>query len=325
MRSLHGSQTRRRVVAVVGQTATGKTPMGVACAQWLESEVVSADSQLVYKSLNIGTAKPNQAEMAGVPHWMIDVCPPNEVFSAASYQHQAQAHLERLWNQGRVPVVVGGTGFYLRALLESDLLPDVPPNPVFRAEMQALADQHGSGFLHARLQEQDSARAAALHPNDRVRVIRALEIIEATGQPVPTAAPERPVDVLWLGLTAMDRDGLRRRIDERIDQMLSAGWLEEVAGLVAAYGPQAHALQVAHGYPELVDVVLGHRALADAVEQIRINIHQYARRQMTWFRRNPRIHWYERDQQPWETLLSIVRNDLHNGLGSQTDPPVTPQ
>jgi tRNA dimethylallyltransferase len=135
-----------------------------------------------------------------------------------------------------------------------------------------------------------------LHPHDKVRIIRALEIIEATGKPVPRESKDKGLAVAWLGLTYEDRDKLRARIDQRIESMMAQGWLAEVEDLVARYGADAHALQVAHGYPELAQVVLGQRSLADALEQVRINIHQYSRRQMTWFRRNPDIHWLLADQ-----------------------------
>jgi tRNA dimethylallyltransferase len=298
------------VVAVVGPTATGKTDLGVFIAKALGSEVVSADSQLIYWELTIGTAKPDATERQGIPHHMIDVAAPTEVFSAAQYQAQAQGHLERLWNQGKLPVVVGGTGFYLKSLLEAEFIPDVAPNPLFREEMNALAQTEGTPALHHLLSEQDPQRAADLHPNDKVRLIRALEIIHATGQPVPRRNQPKRLSVLWLGLTYADRTLLDIRIDSRIEAMLQAGWLAEVETLIARYSLDAHALGVAHGYPELVKVVLGETSLAEATEQIRINVRQYARRQMTWFRKNPTIQWLACDEQPIDTLRRTVTDTL---------------
>jgi tRNA dimethylallyltransferase len=301
------SEIRKPVIAIVGSTATGKTALGVALAQWLQTDVVSADSQVLYRQLDIGTAKPTEDEQAGIPHHMFDVADPDEIFSAATYQEQATAHLERLWAAGKVPIVVGGTGFYVRALLEADFIPDVPPNEVFRQELNVLAEREGSLFLHQRLQTLDPERAKDLHPNDRVRLIRALEIIEATGQPVPRQSQRKDRDVCWFGLTYDDRSLLDQRIDTRIDAMLAAGWLDEVESLVQRYGPTTHALGVAHGYPELVDVVQGKRSLANAVEQIQINIHQYARRQITWFKRNPDIHWFACDTITPPDLLAAAK------------------
>jgi tRNA dimethylallyltransferase len=304
------------VIAIVGPTATGKTALSVELAHWLTTEIVSADSQVIYRELNIGTAKPTVEERQGIAHHMIDVAAPDEAYSAANYQAQATSHLQAIGTAGKIPIVVGGTGFYARALLQADFIPDVPPNPEFRQAMADLAEREGPHALHARLRALDPERADALHPNDRVRVIRALEIIEATGQPVPKQSREKALQVLWFGLMFEDRDLLRRRIDQRIELMLQAGWLAEVETLVERYGSQAHALGVAHGYPELVQVVLGQRSLADAVEQIRINIHQYARRQMTWFRRNPDIFWLPCDQwTPDELRNAVKRRITESGYG----------
>lgn len=299
-----------RVVAIVGPTATGKTNLGIQLAKTLGSEVISADSQTIYRELTIGTAKPDDAERQGIPHQMIDVAAPTEVFSAAQYQAQAQNHLERLWSQGKLPVVVGGTGFYLKSLLEAEFIPDVAPNPVFRDEMNTLAQAEGVPALHHLLSQQDSLRAADLHPNDKVRLIRALEIIHATGKPVPRRNQPKDISVLWLGLTYANRSLLDTRIDSRIEAMLQAGWLAEVETLIARYGPKAHALGVAHGYPELVKVAQGETPLAEATEQIRINVHQYARRQMTWFRRNPAIQWLACDEYPTERLIETATATL---------------
>lgn len=289
-------QHRKPIIAVVGPTATGKTALGVALAQWLDSEVVSADSQIIYRELDIGTAKPTEEECQGIPHHMINVADPTEAFSAANYQAQAVTHLDRLWSCGKVPIVVGGTGFYVKALLQAEFIPNVSPNPDFRHMMNQLAEREGPLALHRLLEERDPLRAQDLHPHDKVRIIRALEIIEATGNPVPRESKDKSLAVHWLGLTYEDRDKLRARIDQRIESMMTQGWLAEVEELVARYGTAAHALQVAHGYPELAQVVSGQRLLEDALEQVRINIHQYSRRQMTWFRRTPEIHWLLADQ-----------------------------
>lgn len=295
---------------MVGSTATGKTALAVDIAQWLNTEVISADSQVLYRELNIGTAKPTIAEMQGIPHHMIDVANPDEPFSAVMYQEQANSHLQTLWQAGKVPVVAGGTGFYLKALLQADFIPDVPPNEAFRASMVELAAQQGPDALYSLLQAKDPRRAEDLHPNDRVRIVRALEIIEATGQPVPRRSEGKGLDVVWFGLMYEDRDLLRSRIDRRIEDMMAQGWLAEVEALVQGYGPQAHALGVAHGYPELVEVVLGKRSLENALEQIRINIHQYARRQMTWFRRNPKVQWLPCDSLTGEQLRNLVKTRI---------------
>jgi tRNA dimethylallyltransferase len=294
---------RQRFIAVVGPTATGKTALGIEIAKALETEILSADSRIIYRELNIGTAKPTLEEMQGIPHHMLDRAAPTEAYSVSRYQEEARPLAEALHRAGKLPVVVGGTGFYLRALLQEEFVPPVPPDEAFRAEMQQLAARHGSPWLHARLAERDPQRAAALHPNDRFRIIRALEIIHQTGAEVPNQPKPLGYDVLWIGLTYADRDKLRARIDERIVAMMQAGWLEEVADLMRRYGPEAEALTKTHGYPELVGHLQGKLSLEEALESIRIQIHQYARRQMTWFRRNPEIYWLSVDELGMEGVM----------------------
>lgn len=279
------------IVAVVGTTASGKTGFGVQLAEALETGVISADSQLVYRELDIGTAKPTPAETRGVCHYMMDRVLPTEAYSVARYQEEATAVLEQMLVEGKTPVVVGGSGFYIRALLEESLVPPVPPDETFREEMALVVKSKGPAYLHAQLAVKDPERAAVLHPNDTFRVVRALEIIHATGKPVPKNLPKRHCNVRWVGLMYDNRDVMRRRIDERIDAMCAAGWLDEVKALIETYGADAHALQVAHGYPEWVQYLQGTCTYEEALAQVQINVHQYARRQLTWFRRNPDIHW----------------------------------
>jgi tRNA dimethylallyltransferase len=297
---------KQQVVAVVGPTATGKTRLGITLAEYLQSEVISADSRVIYRELNIGTAKPDAAETRGIPHHMVDVADPLEEFSAVRYRDMAKPILDRILAEGKVPVVVGGTGFYLRALLEASHFPEVPPNEAFRKQMAALAGEKGAQLLHGLLQEKDPVRAAALHPNDQFRVIRALEIIESTGKPVSQGEMEMPYHVTWFGLYCENRDFLRDRIDRRIEAMLDAGWLDEVRTLVKQYGTDAKALQVAHGYPELAAYLEGRLSWDEALNQMRINIHQYARRQMTWFRaerfQQYDMHWFALDEVPFKEI-----------------------
>jgi tRNA dimethylallyltransferase len=305
------------VIAIVGTTATGKTPLGVSLAQGLQAQygvsaaVISADSQLVYQGLDIGTAKPTVAEQQGVVHYGMDWVAPNEPFSVAQYQALATPVLDTLLAEGKIPIVVGGTGFYIKALLESQFIPAVPPDPAFRAQIAELAQREGRPAVYARLQALDPARAAALYPNDLVRVTRALEIIHHTGQPVSNQVQPRPYQVLWIGLHHADRTLLDAKILARITAMLDAGWLDEVQQLMARFGPQAPALQVAHGYPELVQVCQGQITLDQAVAQININVRQYARRQLTWFKRNPHIHWFNVDSTPAVDYTQQVLGIVH--------------
>ena len=290
------------LIIVTGATATGKTDLGVALAQHLHSDVISCDSQLVYQGLDIGTAKPTIEERQGIPHWGMDLVTPNATFSAAMYEQAVlPLILERL-ERSQPVIMVGGTGFYLRQLFEARPLVDVPPNPPFRTEMTAWASTQTIDFpLHERLKSLDALRASQLYPEDDRRVLRALEIIEATGEAVPqekrpsvveTALGREP-KITWLGLTHEDKVHRYQRIEARIEAMLDAGWLREVQHLAETYGEKAHALQVAHGYPELLAVSKGDLALEEAKAKIAINVRQYARRQKVWFNRHNQMQWLD--------------------------------
>jgi len=261
--------------------------------------------------MDIGTAKPTAAEQAGIPHAMMDVVSPTEEYSVAQYRKAARAHLGRIWEQNKTPVVVGGTGFYLQALLQPVMLPDVRPDPVFRRQMQDWAEQDGTTALYRDLKEKDPHRAAALYPKDRFRIIRALEIIHHTGRPVPQQVQHSEWPVCWLGLRYADREKHCRVIAERVDAMLAQGWLAEVQALMHQHGADAHALAVAHGYPELCGVVQGKRSLDKAKDIIAVKVRQYARRQRVWFQRNPSVYWLERDTMTLDEMLTAAQNHIH--------------
>jgi tRNA dimethylallyltransferase len=284
------------VYVIVGPTAIGKTRLSIELAQRMSGVVVSADSQLVYRGLSIGTAKPTLAEQQGVTHHGLDLADPDQAYSAGAYVAYALPLIQQL-RQTQPVVVTGGTGFYVRQLFESTTLPDVPPNPTLRQQLQdefEAAGQSTSPILD-RLQALDPARAQAIHPNDLMRLMRAIEIVSATGNPVPTD-PRPPLigpeGVNWLGLQPVDRAWHWQRIEQRITDMVAQGWLAEVADLVAQFGDQAHALQVALGYPEMMAVLGGTLTLEQAQSDSFIAVRQYARRQRVWFARNPLIHWH---------------------------------
>jgi len=287
-------------IAIIGPTATGKTRIGVEIAKKLGSDVISVDSQLVYQGLNIGVAKPTIEEMQGIRHHMIDVAPPTVTFSAGDYAEMARPLLKHN------SVLVGGTGFYLRALLQPDHLPPIQTDPRIRARLKEYLASNGPQMLYQNLQNSDPRRAAQLHPNDTTRVIRALEVIEHTGKPIPQTPTHLAFPVKLIGLTYRDRDLHRQIIRTRLRQMMADGFLEEVDALYQTHGFCA-AMQKAHGYAELLDVLTGKRTLEDALLQVEINIRQYARRQMTWFRKIPDIHWFYVDEtKPDTILLSII-------------------
>jgi tRNA dimethylallyltransferase len=205
-------------------------------------------------------------------------------------------------------ILVGGTGFYLRALLQPDHLPPTETDPSIRNRLKEHLAKNGAEVLYDDLQKLDPRRAAQLHPNDTIRVIRALEVIEQTGKPVPETPTDLAFPVQLIGLAYADRDKHRQVIRTRLHQMMAEGFLEEVESLVQTYGFCA-AMQKAHGYPELVDVLAGKRTLEEALLQIEINIRQYARRQMTWFRKMPDIRWFYVDETDSDTILVSITDE----------------
>lgn len=293
------------VIAVVGPTATGKTVIGAQVAKILGSEVISVDSQLVYRDLMIGVARPTPAETLDVPHHMIGVASPLRPFSAGEYADAARPVLERLLGENRIPVLVGGTGFYLRALLQPEHLPHVPVDEAYRAHLRRRLETEGPDALYQELERLDPRRAQALHPNDTIRVMRSLEIIRQTGEPI-AQTPEEPAYITRVfGLTYANRGRHVEKIRERLARMMDEGFLEEVESLYQRYG-ECYALTRAHGYPELLDVILGKRKLEDALAQIETNIRQYSKRQMTWFRRVPGINWYAVDEQTADEIITDI-------------------
>ncbi len=299
------AKNKPNIIAIIGPTATGKTRIGAGIAKRLQSEVISVDSQVVYQELAIGVAIPTADEMMGIPHHMIGVVPPTENFSAGNYAAMAMPILNRLLEENKTPILVGGTGFYLRALLQPEHLPHVPVDPAFRDHVKKQLQAKGPEGLHQLLQEKDPARAGDIHPNDTVRVIRALEIIEQTGEKVPKTRFEPEFPTMAIGLTYANRDKHVEKIANRLHQMLDEGFLEEVATLYEKYG-NCFALQNAHGYPELIEVIQGKRTLESAITQIEINIRQYSKRQMTWFRRFPGIEWYFVDEMSVDEVITDV-------------------
>jgi tRNA dimethylallyltransferase len=289
------------VTVVTGSTASGKSGLALQLAQHWQGQgyqpvILCADSQQVIEGMAIGTAQPSVAEQALVPHVGLGWATPDQPFSVADFVAKAHPCLCELTANPQTPVlVVGGTGFYLQALFEPTVLPAVAPNPALRQQLQAQAASQPAGWLHQQLTLADPARASQLHPNDTFRVLRALEIIAAQGgQPVPTQTspalwPVTAPNVVSLALSPPSREWLWQRIEQRVDAMLAQGWLAETEALVVRYGAEAHALQVAHGYPELVAVLQGRTSLPEARQRIIFNVRQYARRQRIWLAR--RSQW----------------------------------
>ncbi len=284
------------VLCVVGPTASGKSALAVRLARALGGENLNMDSMQVYRRMDIGTAKPTPTERGNIPHHLIDIVEPTEPFSVAQYAGRAEACIRTVYARGKLPVLVGGTGFYLRALTEGLSLGGVPSDPALREELKAsAADEAGRNALHERLRRVDPEAAAKLHANDVQRVSRALEVYLLTGERMSAQkAPEaeRPFAFCILG-TTFARDVLYRRVEARVDGMLEKGLLAEVEALLASgVPPQAQAMQ-GIGYKELVPVALSGTPLSEAVSLMKRNTRRYAKRQWTWFNADPRVKWLD--------------------------------
>lgn len=284
-----------RVVAVVGPTAVGKSALAMALAGDLGGEIVSLDSRQIYRGLDIGTAKPTADERARVPHHLLDIAAPDVAIDLADVQSLALGAIAGAAARARLPLLVGGTGQYVRAVLEGWQIPPVPPDPALRGELAAFAAAHGPDALHARLQAVDPVAAGRIDARNVRRVVRALEVHRHTGTPSATARPRRApaFESLRIGLTR-PRPDLYARIDRRVDAMLAAGLEAEVRGLVArGYGFDLPAMSGV-GYGEWAGLLAGEIDRDEVVRRIRRHTRRLVRSQMTWFRLDdPRIHWFD--------------------------------
>jgi len=285
------------LLVIVGPTGVGKTATAVALGARLPIEVISADSRQVYRGMDVATGKPTADERAAVVHHLVDIVDPDDTYDAARFARDAHAAIATIRSRGRLPVVVGGTGFYVRALLRG-LDPAVPADPAFRAELTQLAARHGRPVLHARLAAQAPTLARRLHPNDHVRVIRALELVRA-GSPTGEARTrwrdaETEQGTVYIGLT-LDRSRLDERLRQRAARMAAAGLEAEVRGLLArGYAPTLPAMQ-GIGYREFSRVAAGELDAEQALRLMQRETLRYARRQWTWFAREPALSWIDTD------------------------------
>ena len=282
---------------MVGPTATGKTALGVALAQALDGEVISADSMQIYRGLDIGTAKVTPEETKGIPHHGVDSLPPDVPFSVADFTGLAGRLTREIAGRGRLPILVGGTGLYIQSFLYGVRFAAEKAPEGLRAQLAAELAERGPAAMYAELQAVDPEAAAAIHPNNHVRVLRALEHFRATGrrlseQKAASLPPERPYRALVLGLDFPDRAQLYRRIDLRVDRMLEAGLLEEAREVYdhrAAYQTAAQAI----GYKEFFPYFEGTASLADCAEKLKQASRNYAKRQLTWFRHMDGVVWLD--------------------------------
>jgi tRNA dimethylallyltransferase len=291
---MDSKDTRPKIAVICGPTGIGKTAVSIPIAQNFPVEIISADSMQVYRHMNIGTAKPTADEQKHIPHHMIDILDPDEPFDAAQFSEMAREKIAAIHDRGSLPLVVGGTGLYIKSLIHG-LFQTPATGPEIRGQLKANAAIHGINSLHRRLQQHDPETAARLHPHDTYRIIRALEVYEATGNPLSRYHREHrfremPFKVLKIGLQT-DRSSLYDRIDRRVDEMIREGFLEEVKHLLGmGYSETLKSMQ-AIGYRHMVDFIKGSQSWDETIRTIKRDTRRFAKRQLTWFRADSEIIW----------------------------------
>ena len=309
----------KKVVVITGPTATGKTALGALIARELGGEVVSADSMQIYKYMDIGAAKPTQEERLGVPHHMLDAVSPLEEYSVARYVTEASQCIDDIIARGKQPFIVGGTGLYIDSLLHGREF-SIRADNNLRSSLEKEYDALGADVIHGRLKEIDPAAAARLHPNDKKRIVRALEIYHLSGKTISqhdaeTRAHPPRYEALKLALTFADRKDLYARIDKRVDRMFRLGLENEVRTLLDMGVPLDSTAMQAIGYKEVAGALMGEYSMEAAAEMIKQSSRRYAKRQLTWLRRDERVRWIAWDKEPEiEKCARQLIDDLSIGI-----------
>lgn len=276
------------LIVICGATATGKSGLAIDLAQKLESIILSADSRQVYCNFNIGTAKPSESDRQRVPHFLIDLCEPTDTLTVADYQEQAQGLIKRYHQEKIIPLLVGGTGLYIKSVVQGLKIPRVAPQPELRSQLTRL----GQSQCYTILQQVDPVAAQKIHPHEPVRTLRALEVFYVTGRPISELQGESPppYPILQIGLDSEARV-LNPRIEQRTEEMIASGWLDEVKFLCQKYGDDLPLLNTL-GYQEMKQHLAGSCTLAQAKQLTVLHTQQFAKRQRTWFRADPQIEWF---------------------------------
>lgn len=301
---------KERVVVILGPTATGKSHCGIELAKRFRGEVISGDSMLVYRQMDIGTAKPSAEELQAVPHHLVNILPPDASYSVADFQQQAADLIQQITERGNLPILVGGTGLYIKALLEDYRFSGVEENPELRRQLEQFAQEQGTEALFERLQMEDPEAASRLHPNDIRRVVRALETALSGDRVSQEKQSELKYDAMVFGLS-MDRDFLYERINRRVDRMLEQGLEEEVRSLLKAGLPADCLSMKSLGYRQMAEYISGKCDFATAVNNIKRGTRHFAKRQITWYKNMPYIHWFTVDRSlNYEKIVTDMANAL---------------
>jgi tRNA dimethylallyltransferase len=315
-------EDKPKVVIIGGPTASGKSALAVELAFRFNGEIINADSMQVYRGMDIGTAKPTAEERKGIPHHLIDVVDPDEEFNAAVYRSLAVPAIREIASQGKVPFIIGGTGLYIKTLL-GGLIKCPPSDLDLRRELQRQYEEKGAAFLHKELRRIDPAAALNIHPNDRVRIIRALEIIHLTGKRLSALTSDhgfsdRPFQALKICLK-VDREQLYQRINNRSLAMIEKGLIQETEALVKkGYSPELKSMK-SLGYRHIIKFLEGEWDLDRAIACLQRDTRRYAKRQLTWFRADPKFYWMRPEEKGkvWDLIAGFLKEDLSTRENSQ--------
>jgi tRNA dimethylallyltransferase len=309
---------REQIVALVGPTAVGKTELSLQLAQDLDGEIISADSMQIYKGMDIGTAKASTQERELIPHHMLDIIEPEEEFSVADYQEQVDQLIPEIVERNNLPMLVGGTGLYVKSLIEGFIFPDMETDWDLRDRLEEEAEEHGTEYVHDKLKEIDPKLADKLHPNDLRRVIRGIEVYRKTCKTsthFKEKAKERPprYQAVKIGLTR-DREKLYERINQRVDLMMEEGLFEEVKELYESGCDLELKSMQALGYKQLINHFEGEYDLEEAIRLIKRDTRHFAKRQLNWFSRDDEIIWFDVGEYDFEELVAAVKKEIRKEL-----------
>lgn len=305
------NKLKKPLIILTGPTAVGKTELSIQLAKAVNGEIISADSMQVYKEMNIGSAKIQPEEMKGVSHYLVDEIEPEEEFNVVRFQTMAKNAMKTIYQKGKIPVIVGGTGFYIQALLYDIDFTDTTQDLNYRRELEQLVQEKGNEYLHEMLQKVDPKAAQEIHENNRKRVIRALEYYRDTGKQISEhneqqRQKESPYQFVYFVLNR-DRQELYRRIDQRVDRMMEQGLLEEVKRLKERGCTSNMVSMKGLGYKELLDYLGGMDSLEEAVRIIKRDTRHFAKRQLTWFKREKEVNWIELDGKTEQQVLEEIQ------------------
>ena len=308
---------KKPLIVLTGPTAIGKTSLSISLAKAVNGEIISADSMQVYKHMDIGSAKIRPEEMKGIPHYLVDVLEPEEEFHIVKFQQMAKAAMEEIYGKGKIPILVGGTGFYIQAVTRDIDFTEAKQEDAYRSELEALAEEKGAEYLHEMLQKVDPASAESIHAHNVKRVIRALEFYHQNGTPISAhneeqKAQESPYNLAYFVLNG-PREILYDRIDRRVDQMLEEGLVKEVENLKEMGCHRGMVSMQGLGYKEILACLEGEYPLEEAVRILKRDTRHFAKRQLTWFRREKDVIWVNKEEFNWdedsilEYMLSVLR------------------